>query len=393
MIIGIPKETKQDERRVSLRPDHTASLINMGHKVLIETLAGEAAGFEDQAYEEAGARIVPLDNIYSDGELILKIKNPSLEELSMYHEDQILFTYLHLDENAPSNYAYSLAGTGVSAIAYEWVEKPEGVFPLLAPMSELTGILAAKRGAELLTQHAGLLGGRYHPSAEAARVLLIGVGTIGVNALKYFLMNGLKVIIVDKNPDTLEERVLKTIAKGLWGRSSGFIEKYIHFDEDVPEAAKSEICEVLPKIDILLNCAVRRPSLPKEKMEYLITRRMVGLMQKKRILIDATACDRDLIETVVSSPSLTQTYMDNGVIHYNCDHLPSLASTTATQMLTDKTFPYAQIIANNGFLEAIRMDKGLCRGCMTHNGKFYHPYVCQKKGLPLSKIEDLMQLI
>ena len=389
MIIGIPKETKQDERRVSLRPDHTANLINMGHKVLIETLAGEAAGFEDQAYEEAGARIVSLDNIFSDGELILKIKNPLVEEVSMYHEGHILFTYLHLDENAPPEYSYSLAEIGVSTIAYEWVEQPKGVFPLLAPMSELTGILAAKRAVELLTQLTGLLGGGYHPSADAATVLLIGVGTIGVNALKYFLMNGLRVIIVDKNPDTLEERALKTIARDLWNRSSRLIEKYIHFDENYPEAAISEIREVLPKVDILLNCAVRRPSLPKEKMMYLITREMIGRMPKNRILIDATACDRDLIETVISSPSLDQTYMDSGVIHYNCDHLPSLASATATQMLTDKTFPYVQLLANNGFLEAIRTDEGLCRGVMTHNGKFYHPYVCQKKGLPLAKIEDL----
>ncbi len=390
MIIGVPKETKQDERRVSLLPDQARELIQLGHKVLIQSLAGGLAGFEDETYKEIGAEIVPLENVYSDSDFILKIKNPSQDELPMYHEGQILFTYLHLDENAPPQYSQSLAETGVSSIAYEWVEDPENTFPLLAPMSELTGILAAKRAVELLTQHAGLLGGRYHPAADAGTVLLIGVGTIGSNALKYFLINGLNVIVVDKHPETVQARVLKSIDKDLWNRSSAFIQKYIRFEEDNFETALKETQEVLPKTNILLNCAVRRSSLPKAKLPYLITRDMVRLMPKRSVLIDATACDNDLIETAVSSASLDYTYIDEGVIHFNCDHLPSLASATATQMLTHKTFPYVQTIANNGFLKAIQMNKGLRRGVMTYEGKFFHPYVCQKKGLPLSAVEDLI---
>lgn len=208
MIIGIPKEIKIGETRVAITPEELKEFVKQGHKVLIESVAGEKSGFSDTDYEATGGIIVGKEELFSDAELILKIKQPYAEEMPYFREDQTLFTYLHLDGNAPREYTEELLKLGIYAIAYEWVEKEDGTHPLLIPMSEITGNLVAQIGLELLTYpngEKGIFAGGIE-GLDPARVTIIGGGIIGCNAANYALRVGTKVTIVDKHPWDLSDR-------------------------------------------------------------------------------------------------------------------------------------------------------------------------------------------
>jgi len=386
LIIGVPKETKTDERRVALQPYQVKILSGEENVILIEGNAGKAAGFPDSEYESCGAKIVHKETIYSDAQLILKVKCPLPEEVPYLRPGKMLFAYLHFDENISPHSILEIAQTGITALAYEWVCE-DNHYPLLKPMSELTGCLYAVRSIELLAKHKGKIAGGYLSDIEPAHCLIIGLGNIGKNALKVCLMNNLSVDVVDKNPNEVDLKIADYITPYL-----GDLKKKIEviaFDQNRPDEAIGEIDRRIHLYDIVLNCAVRRPDFPKSKCEYIISRSMVRKMQENSILCDATACDKDFIETSVSSEHLLYTYQDEGVIHYSCDHIPSYVPHTATKLLTQETFPYVKKLSK-GFIKAIHESPALYKSVMAFNGNFTHELSAKKKALDFYPLCDLL---
>lgn len=388
-IVGIGKDVKTDERRVALLPKHVKSLIEDGCVVLVERDAGEGAGFENEDYIKEGARVVSKEDLYSSCDLIVKVKCPLESEYKYLRKGQVLFAYLHFDENISSENIRKIASTGVTGIAYEWVEEGED-FPLLRPMSELAGTLFALRSMELLMKNKGILSGGFFDSLESPKAMIIGVGRMGANVLKVFLMNNTDVFIIDKQPETIEGRAVRYIDKELWHRNKSKL-TIIKFDSENPLRIVKLIDALMEKLDIVINCAVRRPDLPKSKMEYLITKDMISRMSRGSVICDATACDKDLIETAVSSEKLLETYEVNSVIHYNCDHIPSLVPNTASTLLANATFPYVRTLANEGFTRAISSNQALFKAVMCYQYHVTHQYTCKKKTLPYEDLGTLLK--
>ena len=284
MIVGIPKEIKIGETRVAMTPKGVEIFVQQGHKVLIEAGAGDKSHFSDSDYEASGGIIMEKGKLFSEAELILKIKQPYAEEMPYFREAQTLFAYLHLDENAPREYTEKLLNLGICAIAYEWVEKEDGTHPLLTPMSRITGNLVVQMGLNLLTAPNGgkgiFVGG--FEELDPVRVTIIGGGIIGCNAANYALRLGARVTIIDKHPRDLPERLKRYVPAHLVDLVNGV------------ESDESNIRGILPQTDLLINSAVRRPDF---KEPHLITRDMLKLMEEGSVLIDATACDHDMVET------------------------------------------------------------------------------------------------
>ena len=366
MIIGIPKEIKIGETRVAITPEELKEFVKQGHKVLIESVAGEKSGFSDTDYEATGGIIVGKEELFSDAELILKIKQPYAEEMPYFREDQTLFTYLHLDGNAPREYTEELLKLGICAIAYEWVEKEDGTHPLLIPMSEITGNLVVRIGLELLTYpngEKGIFAGGIE-GLDPARVTIIGGGIIGCNAANYALRVGTKVTIVDKHPWDLSERLKR------------YVPAHLVEVVDGVESDESNIRSLLPQTDLLINCAVRRPDF---KEPHLITREMLKLMEKGSILIDATASDHDMVETCKVTSHLEPTFVVDGIIHYCVDNVPAAVPRTSTLALTSKTLPYALEIANKGFWRAVSENEELAKGVMFVKDKIVSKLIADLK--------------
>ncbi|MEM9540280.1 MAG: class I SAM-dependent methyltransferase [Cyanobacteria bacterium P01_E01_bin.42] len=389
MDIGVLKERKQDERRVALQPCQAQQLIAEGHQVWVESGAGQHAQYLDEAYRKAGAFIAEKTKILERCEFVLKVKCPLPEEYADYSADRILFTYLHFDENIPPERIKALIGQGFLGIAYEWVEK-EGNYPLLEPMSKLTGHLFYQRSVELLARHKGILAGRYLPALEGATILIIGLGRIGTEVLKCALMNRLNIIVVARDPQQVELKTRQICLQMLGSDRAIAYPSVIPFDDRDPHHCKQQISDSIAEIDILINCAVRRPNLPKDKLEYLIDRAMIQKMQPHSIVCDATACDRDLIETCVSSELLEHYDTIDNIIHYSPDHIPAYVPKTATDMLTNATFEYVRAIANLGAKEAILSNEALRQGVSCYRGRIVHRYTAEKKGFEYVSILDLL---
>ncbi|NEO87197.1 MAG: hypothetical protein F6J87_23500 [Spirulina sp. SIO3F2] len=390
MHIGILRERKQDERRVALRPSQAQELIAQGHTVWVESGAGQAAQYPDRAYQEAGALIAEKAKVLEQCKLLLKVKCPIPEEYSDFRADHVLFTYLHLDENIPPAQINALVQQGFLGIAYEWIER-EGDYPLLEPMSKLTGHLFYQRSVELLAQHKGILAGSYGPALPGAKLLIIGLGRIGTEVLRCALMNRLNVIVVARNEQQVADKTQLVLQQMFGGNGLSIKPPFVvPFDDNNPEACKQQLNELIPDIDIVINCAVRRPNLPKEKLAYLVDKTMIQQMQPYSVVCDATACDRDLIETCVSSEILTHYDLIEEVVHYSPDHIPSYVPKTSTDMLTAVTFDYIKLIANLGPEAAIRAHADLRSGVSCYKGQITHPYTAQKKGYDCADILDLL---
>jgi alanine dehydrogenase len=385
MNIGVPKERKIDETRVGLRPDQTAKLVESGHRVFIETQAGIKAGFDDAMYERSGAAILETADVYKKAQLIVKVKCPLEYEYSFFGPQHTLFTYLHFDGNASPVEIQGFLVTGATGIAYEWVGA-DGRLPLLEPMSDLTGALFAMKSIHLLMEHKGLLGGQYQSHWPRAKVMLIGTGHIGCNALNVFAHNHFKIIVVDKHPETLKERSGKYITSSDFTNADMTL---VRFDESDPDNSVEKLRSFLPMMDIVISAAVRRPTLPKERCEYLIRKADVATMARGSVLCDAVADIRNFVETAVPLESLTEVYFEHGVVHYNCDHIPALVPATSTRLLTDATFPYVEMLAG-GTEQALKKDTMLANGVMCHKGKVTHEYTARKKGFDYAPIASLL---
>lgn len=393
MNIGVLKEIKRDERRVALQPAQAKDLFKLGHRVYVEVGAGEGAGFSDADYQASAASVVPKEELLGEARLLLKVKAPLRSEYEDYGPHHILFTYLHFDENIAADDLFKLIGRGFLGIAYEWVGTA-GQYPLLEPMSRLTGYLFAQRALELCSKEKGIFCVGNEKFLRGGRALIIGCGNIGLSAFKYLSNLGVALtIVVTGSRDDFNQRAntrFGTEGVDYIGASDANL---IIMDKKDCSRTHDVIAAALPKTDILLNCAVRRLDLPKHKMEYLVDRSMVRLMQKNSIVCDCTACDRDMIETCISFEPLYHWYREEGVVHYNCDHIPSMVPNTATQLLTARTFRYIRDIADLGSLQAMIGDETLRNGVCCYGGHLTHALSADKKGLPYRRLGDLLREI
>jgi alanine dehydrogenase len=369
--IGVAKEIKPDEYRVALTPAGARELVQGGHEVAIETGAGVGSAFADQAYEAVGARIVGVEEVWADSDLLLKVKEPIQPEYERLREGLILFTYLHIAADEPLTHA--LVDSGIAAVAYETVETSNGALPLLAPMSEIAGRLAAQAGAYFLEMPLGgrglLLGGV--PGVAPGRVVIIGGGIVGYNAAVIAIGLGANVTILDRSLDRM--RHLEEI---LSGRVS------------LVMSSSLQIEELLREADVVIGAVL----IPGAVAPKLITREMVRGMKEGAVLADVAIDQGGCAETSKPTTHSEPVYTVEGVTHYCVANMPGAVPITSTKALTNATLPYVEAIAQHGLAEAVARDPGLARGVNVLDGKITYEAVADAHGLDYQPLEDVLPL-
>ncbi|MCY8204713.1 MULTISPECIES: alanine dehydrogenase [unclassified Bacillus (in: firmicutes)] len=370
MIIGVPKEIKNNENRVALTPGGVSQLISNGHRVLVETGAGLGSGFENEAYESAGAEIIADAKQVWDAEMVMKVKEPLPEEYVYFREGLVLFTYLHLA--AEPELAQALKDKGVTAIAYETVSDGR-TLPLLTPMSEVAGRMAAQIGAQFLEKPKGgkgiLLAGV--PGVSRGKVTIIGGGVVGTNAAKMAVGLGADVTIIDLNADRLRQ------LDDIFGHQiKTLISNPVNIADAVAEAD-------------LLICAVL---IPGAKAPTLVTEEMVKQMKPGSVIVDVAIDQGGIVETVDHITTHDQpTYEKHGVVHYAVANMPGAVPRTSTIALTNVTVPYALQIANKGALKALTDNAALRAGLNTANGHVTYEAVAKDLGYEYVPAEKALQ--
>ena len=359
MVIGVPREIKPGEQRVALTPGGASTLVEAGHRVLVEHGAGTGSGIRDDEYAAVGAMLAPVEAVWAQAELVLKVKEPVAPEYPRIRPGQLLFTYLHL---APApELAQALRRSGAVAIAYETVERPDGSLPLLTPMSEVAGRLAVQEGAFYLGRaHGGrgiLLSGV--PGVPRGNVVIIGAGTVGLNAAKAAVGLGADVSILDVNLDRL--RAVDDLFRGqvvtLFSTRYG-------------------IGQVLPRADLLVGAVL----IAGARAPLLVTEAMVGRMKEGSVIVDVAVDQGGCIETIHPTTLLEPVYRVGGVVHYGVANMPALVPRTSTFALTNATLPYVQALATKGLAAAVRESPALARGVNICRGQVVHPAVAQALG-------------
>jgi alanine dehydrogenase len=368
MEIGIPKEVKPHEYRVAATPGDVAEMSRRGHTVVVQAGAGKGSGLGDHEYAAAGAEVVPdAATVFARGELILKVKEPQPAEYEFLRPEQILFTYLHLAA-APA-LADVLLKRGVGAVAYETVQKDDGSLPLLTPMSEVAGRLAPQIGAHYLERMNGgrgvLLGGV--PGVPAADVVIVGAGTVGMNAAKVALGMGAMVTILDIRPDRLLQ-----IDQVLGGRLTTLVSNSYFLESAVRRA------------DVLIGAVY----VPGARAPIVIKEDLVRRMKQGSVIVDVAIDQGGCIETSRPTTHDDPTFVAHGVVHCCITNIPGVVPRTSTYALTNATIPYALAIADKGFARAVGEDAALARGVNILRQRVVHPAVAQALGLPFRKLEE-----
>ncbi len=371
MIVGLPKEIKDNEYRVGLTPAGVRALMDAGHKVVVERNAGEGSGFENELYERAGAQILETaDDVWAQGDMIVKVKEPIKPEYSRMREGQMLFTYLHL---APDReLTKQLLERKVTGIAYETITDNKGTLPLLTPMSEVAGRMAVQVGSHYLEKMSGgrgiLLGGV--PGVPAARVVIIGGGVVGTNAAKIAVGMGAHVTIIDKNLDRLRELDDIFLSKISTLASSAYM---IH--------------DAIQLADLIIGAVL----VPGAAAPRLVTRNMLKDVPNGAVIVDVAVDQGGCIETTHPTTHSDPTYYVEGVLHYCVANMPGAVPRTSTFALTNATLPYALRLANRGFLDAIKSDPGLKEGVNTYAGHCTYEAVAVDQGLEYTPIDQLIE--
>lgn len=358
MIIGVPKEIKDNEYRVALTPFGAEALIRAGHRVLVQTGAGEGSGFSDEEYRRAGAQVVADAADAWAAELVLKVKEPQPSEYQYLREGQILFAFLHLA--AAPELARQLVERGVTAIAYETVRTADGSLPLLAPMSAIAGRMAPQIAAQYLTRVYGgrgkLLAGV--PGVAPARVVVLGAGTVGTNATRIALGMGALVTLFDANLERL--RQLDTVLSG----------RVITM-----ASSPAAIAEAVHLADAVIGAVL----VPGGRAPILVTEEMVATMQPGAVVIDVAVDQGGCVETIRPTTHSAPVYTVHGVLHYGVTNMPGAVPRTATMALCDATLPYVLRLAERG-LDALE-DPALALGLNTFQGMVIHPAVAAALGI------------
>jgi alanine dehydrogenase len=368
MIVGVPREIKPGEQRVALTPAGASALAEAGHRVLVEREAGVGSVFRDDEYAAVGAVLVGVEEVWRQAELVLKVKEPIELEHGRLRPGQVLFTYLHL---APApELAAVLRRTDVIAIAYETVERPDGSLPLLTPMSEVAGRLAVQEGAFYLGKaHGGrgiLLSGV--PGVPPGNVVILGAGTVGLNACRTAVGLGADVSILDVNLDRLR------YVDDLFGRQvvTIFSNSY-------------NVAQVVQRADLLIGAVL----IAGARAPVLVTEAMVRRMKEGAVVVDVAVDQGGCIATIRPTTLLEPIYRVGGVVHYGVANMPALVPRTSTLALTNATLPYVLLLANRGVAAAVRENPALAKGVNVWAGKIVHPRVAEALGeapTPLSAV-------
>jgi len=370
--IGIPKEIKVDEYRVAITPAGVREMAVHGHEVLIEAGAGLGSAIADAELEAQGARIVAdAETVFGEAEMVLKVKEPQSAEVEMLRPGQLLFTYLHL---APDpELTRGLCGSGATCVAYETVEDTRGRLPLLAPMSEIAGKIAAQAGAFMLEKPLGgrgiLLGGV--PGVAAANVIVIGGGVVGMNASFVAIGMGADVFVFDKSVDRLRE--LDVDFAG--GCSTVY-------------STTLAIEEMLPRADLVIGAVLVHGA----RAPYVVRREQLALMKPGAVLVDVAIDQGGCFETSHPTTHQDPTFEVDGIAHYCVANMPGAVPITSTHALTNATLPYAIALADEGVAGAIRRDPGLRPGVNVAAGAVTHPAVAEGVGMPCVPVEDALNL-
>jgi alanine dehydrogenase len=359
MIIGVPREIKEQEQRIALVPSAAGQLTKRGHTVLVEKNGGVGSGYPDEEYKKAGAEIVDLaKDVFAHADMIVKVKEPLKAEFPLLRKGQILFTYLHLAASKPLTEA--LLKSGVTGIAYETIQIGNRL-PLLEPMSEIAGRMSVVMGAYFLAKYNGgsgvLLGGV--PGVLPGSVVVVGGGTSGVNAMRMAKGLGADVTILDIDVERL--RFLDLAMDNLHTLYS----------------SEANLMELMPDCDLLIGAVL----LPGAKAPKLITRAMLKAMKAGSVLVDIAIDQGGCAETSRPTTHLQPIYVEEGVTHYCVANMPAAYARTATQALTNVTYRYVELLADLGLDEACRKQPALIGGINTRDGKLTCRAVAEAHGL------------
>jgi alanine dehydrogenase len=372
MIVGCVKEIKIGESRVGLTPDGAAALVQSGHRVLIEAGAGLGSSLSDDAYRQAGAEVIPdAAEVYASSDLMIKVKEPQPSEYPCFRPGQMLFTYLHLA--AEPDLTRALLEREVTAIAYETVQLPDLSLPLLTPMSEIAGRMAVQAGAWYLQMPNGgqgkLLSGV--PGVPASEVVIFGTGVVGRNAAKMALGLGGTVRVFGRRLEQL--RYLDDLFGGR------LITDY---------STGPAIERALGDADLVISGVL----IPGARAPKLITRQMLSLMKKGTVLVDVAIDQGGSFETSRPTTHEDPIYEVDGILHYCVANMPGAVPHTSTLALTNATLPYAEHLANRGFVQAIQEDPALAHGVNTYDGNCTNAAVADALGLEWVPIESLIEM-
>ncbi len=367
MKIGVPKEVKANEYRVALVPAGVASLVAAGHTVDMESGAGLGSGFSDEQYRSAGAQLVDADEVWTQAELIVKVKEPVRAEWPHLRTGQVVFTYFHFAADRELTEAHR--ASGAICIAYETVSLPSGELPLLTPMSEVAGRMAVQEGAKYLEKLQGgrgvLLGGV--PGVAPARVVILGGGVVGSNAARMAAGLGAQVTILDVS-----------------------LERLRHLSEVLPvQTLFSNRHTVLEQIAIA-DLVIGGVLIPGAAAPWLIRREDLKLMQPGAVIVDVAVDQGGCVETTHPTTHENPVYVVDGVIHYAVANMPGGVPRTSTLALTNATFPYLLQLANKGWKQALNDNPALRRGLNIAAGQVTHRAVADTFGLPYAAPENFI---
>ncbi len=370
MIIGVPKEIKNNEFRVGMTPGGAREFVAHGHTVLVEKSAGEGSSFADDEYLAAGAEIIDsAEEIFARADMIVKVKEPQAVEIARLRPGQILYTYLHLAPDLEQT--QGLIKSGAVCIAYETVELPNRSLPLLAPMSEVAGRMAAQVGAAYLQKPNGgrgvLMGGV--PGTYPAKVVVLGGGVVGTNAAYVAMGMGADVTIMDVNLDRL--RYLDEI----WGNRMRTI-----------YSSKHNIENAVFEADLVIGAVL----LPGAKTPYLVTKDMLPSMKRGSVVVDVSVDQGGCIETTHATTHAEPTFFVDGVLHYGVANMPGAVPNTSTVALTNATLRYGLAIANKGWQQAVTDDAALAKGVNVLDGKITYKPVADAHGMNYTPLDRLI---
>lgn len=362
MIIGVPKEIKNNENRVGMTPSGVAELVKRGHTVYVQHTAGENSGFPDDAYIQVGAQILPtMAETYAAAEMIVKVKEPIEPEYKLIKANQVVFTYFHFAADRVLTEA--MIESHAVCIAYETVEKADRSLPLLIPMSEVAGRMAVQEGARFLEKPQGgkgvLLGGV--PGVKPAKVLILGGGVVGSNAAQMAAGMGADVTIADINLARLRY-LSETLPKNV---------KTLY-------ASEVRLKKELPDVDMIIGSVL----IPGDKAPHLISRDMLKMMQPGTVLVDVAIDQGGCFETSHPTTHSEPTYVVDGIVHYAVANIPGAVPNTSTLALTNATLPYVIALAGKGWKQACDDDPSLALGLNIINGKVVYKAIADVFGLP-----------
>lgn len=370
MIIGVPKEIKNNENRVALTPAGARELTKKNHTVYVQTKAGDGSGFSDDEYKNTGAKILgTAEEIFAVAEMIMKVKEPIEPEYKLIKKDQLVFTYFHFASYEPL--AHAMIASGAVCLAYETVERPDGSLPLLIPMSEVAGRMAIQEGAKYLEKPMGgrgiLLGGV--PGVMPAKVLILGGGVVGTQAAKIAAGMGADVTITDVNINRLR-----------------------YLDDVMPENVHTMVSneyilrELVKTHDLIVGAVL----IPGAKAPKLITRDMLKTMRPGTVLVDVAVDQGGCIETCKPTTHENPTYIIDEVVHYCVANMPGAVPYTSTWALTNATLPYALRLASNGWKKACQDHADLRKGLNVVNGKVVYKGVSDAFGLGFVDVKEVL---